>query len=229
LNIFAENVLNRSLELQWQTKLHTHNSGLFPVVSVCGPSGAGKTTVATALSKSYPTYIETIAGNKHLKGFLHGKSDFNAEANQTWFLRRIARHIARADPCLPLVLDQDPAAIVLGYSSVFVEEQKLTDAQYALLLKRLLIIEKKLCEWRCPRTVLFLDAPAAVLHQRIYQRCGKSHTPPLDWFEFVRNRFVQLFTCFPNAVAVSTVNHSPEQVIARARSLIKSRVKDLQT
>jgi len=200
-------------------------AGAAPVLSLCGPSGVGKTTVVLALAKSYPTFIERIRGNPHLNRLLGGRTDFNAAANQTWFLQRIGRHISHASSRSPLILDQDPAAIVLAYSRMFLEDGKMTDAQYASLLERLLKIEEKLQDWRCPRTVLLLDAPANVLRQRILQRCGKSHTPPLRWFERVRSHFVQLFTCFPNAIVISTDKLSSEQVIARARSLVEDRTK----
>ena len=180
------------------------------ILSLCGPSGVGKTTVVRALSNRYPVFIETTNGNPHLKGLLQGNLDFNAAANQEWFLRRIGRCISRANSRSPLILDQDPAAIVLAYSRIFLEDGKMTETQYASLLERLMKIEEKLKEWRCPRTVLLLDAPADVLRQRVFQRWGKSRTPPLTWFERVRNHFVQLFTCFPNAIVVSTVNLSAE-------------------
>jgi thymidylate kinase len=104
---------------------------------------------------------------------------------------------------------------------MFLEDGKMTEKQYTSLLERLLKIEEDLQRWRCPRTVLLLDAPADVLRHRVFQRWGKSRTPPLKWFERVRNHFVALFTCFPNAIVVSTVNFSAEQVIARAKSLIE--------
>jgi deoxyadenosine/deoxycytidine kinase len=199
-----------------------------PVLSICGPSGVGKTTVALALAKGYPVFIETTKGNPHLRRLLAGESDFNAVANQTWFLRGIGQYTSRASSHSPLILDQDPAAIVLTYSRMFLEDGKMTEAQYVSLLERLLKIEEKLQRWQCPRMVLLLDAPAGVLRQRILQRWGKSRTPPLEWFERVRNHFVQFLTYFPNANVVSTVDLSPEQVIARARLLIEDRVKKVK-
>jgi deoxyadenosine/deoxycytidine kinase len=213
------------LELQWRTAIRHNMTAAEPVLSICGPSGVGKTTVVMALANVYPAFIETTKGNPYLKGLLAGKSDFNAAANQRWFLRRISQHISRASSRSPLILDQDPAAIVLAYSRMFLEDGKMTEEQYASLLERLLKIEEKLQDWRCPRTVLLLDAPADVLRQRIFQRWGRSRTPPLNWFKRVRNHFVQLFTYFPNAIVVSTVNLSSEQVIARAKSLIEDRTK----
>lgn len=216
------------LQQQWQTLIRSKKASTTPVLSICGPSGVGKTTVVKILANSYPVFVETTKGNPYLESLLKGKADFDAAANQKWFLRRIGQHISRANPRSPLILDQDPAAIVLAYSRMFLEDGKMTKAQYASLLERLLKIEEKLHDWTCPRIVLFLDAPADVLRQRILKRWGTSHTPPLKWFDRVRNHFVQLFTCFPNAITASTVELSPEQVISRARALIKSRTGDAQ-
>jgi len=215
-------------EQHWHEVIHSPKDGTSPVLSICGPSGVGKTTVVVALANHYPTFIEATKGNPHLKNLLAGKTGFNAAANQEWFLRRIGRHISRANSRTPLILDQDPAAIVLAYSRMFLEDGNMTEVQYNSLLERLLKIEEKLHDWRCPRTVLFLDAPADVLRQRILQRWGKLRTPPLKWFERARNHFVKLFTCFPNAIAASTVELSPEQVVSRAEGLIKSRAKGAQ-
>lgn len=216
------------IDQRWQRLIRGKNSGSIPVLTICGPSGVGKTTIIKNLSEIYPVFIETTKGNPHLKSLMAGRTDFNATANQEWFLRRIGRHIGRASSRSPLILDQDPAAIVLAYSRMFLEDGKITEEQYSSLLERLLKIEEKLHDWKCPRTVLFLDAPADVLRHRILQRCGKSRTPPLKWFEQVRSHFVKLFTCFPNAIAISTASLSPEQVIARAKSLIERRTKGSQ-
>jgi len=195
---------------------------LSPVISICGPSGVGKTTVIKGLAKLCPTFIETTKGNPHLKGLLEGRKEFNAAANQEWFLKRIGRYIAKAKPNLPLVLDQDPAAIVFGYAKMFLDEGKMNSTDYELLLEQLMKIETSLQRWRSPRTVLFLDAPPVILHRRALNRAdGKSSVPPLKWFERNRNYFVNLFTCFPKAIRISTVDHSADEIVERARGLIE--------
>jgi deoxyadenosine/deoxycytidine kinase len=221
-------VLKSDLEERWRVSIRQTKRGLCPILSICGPSGVGKSTVVTALANSYPAFFETTKGNPYLNSLLTGNANFDAAANQEWFLKRIGRHISRASSRSPLILDQDPAAIVLAYSQMFLEDDKMTEEQYISLLERLLKIEEKLDDWRCPRTVLFLDAPADVLRQRILQRWGKWRTPRLKWFERVRNQFVKLFVCFPNAMAISTASLSPEQVIARAKSLIERRTEGSQ-
>jgi len=218
----TESVMPIDLKQEWQTLIRHKKIGLVPVLSICGPSGVGKTTVIKTLADNYPVFIETTEGNPHLEALLNGSPNFNASANQQWFLERIGKHISSASRNLPLILDQDPAAIVLAYSRMFMEDDKISKAQYSSLLRRLLKIEEKLQNWKCPRTVLFLDAPADVLHQRVLQRSGKTHTPPLKWFDRVRNHFLELLPHFPNAIIASTVELSPQQIISRARGLIKS-------
>lgn len=199
-----------------------------PVLSICGPSGVGKTTVAKALADTFEVFIETTKGNPHLEALLRGKADFNAAANQRWFLSRVGRHVAKANPKLPLVLDQDPTAIVLAYAKVFLDDRQMNEAQYEVLLKDLAKIEKMLQKWTSPRVVLFLDAPPTILYHRILRRSGKTKTPPLEWFERVRNQFVQLFPCFSNAFTISTEKYSPEQVTSHARAMIERKIKDSQ-
>jgi deoxyadenosine/deoxycytidine kinase len=215
------------LSQQWKTIIRKKTAGDF-ALSICGPSGVGKTTTIKALLKNYPVFIETTEGNRHLSALLKNKKDFNAAANQRWFLSQIGKHIAKANPQLPLILDQDPAAIVLAYAKMFFEDGKIKKSQYESLFNRLLKIEKTLHGWKCPRTVLFLDAPAEVLYHRALKRSGKTLTPPLEWFERVRSHFVQLFTCFPNAFTISTARNSPEQVVAKAKALIERKIKDGQ-
>jgi deoxyadenosine/deoxycytidine kinase len=215
-------------EQRWLDIIHVKKTNTMEVLSLCGPSGVGKTTVIKVLAKKYPAFIETTVGNPHLKGFLEERIDFNAAANQEWFLRRIGRHISRASLRSPLILDQDPAAIVLVYSRIFLEDDMMTGEQYDSLLERLLRIEHKLHGWKCPRTVLFLDAPAGVLRQRIVQRNGNSDAPPLEWFKRVRRRFTQLSASFPNAITMSTVRFSAEQVVARAKSLVEDNSQGLK-
>lgn len=213
---------------QWLSAICQKSIAGHFVFSICGPSGVGKTTVVNKLSDFFSVYVETTDGNPYLEALLKRKADFNAAANQRWFLQCIGRHITQADPKLPLILDQDPAAIVLAYAKMFFEDGKIKQMQYESLLKRLLKIEKTLQDWKCPRTVLFLDASAETLYHRAVRRSGKSLTPPLEWFERVRTYFIQLFTCFPNAVNISTEIFSPEQVAARARALIERKIKDSQ-
>lgn len=210
---------------RWESPIRVKAARVASVLSICGPSGVGKTTVVKALVAEYPAFVETTEGNPHLRDLLRGSSHFNAAGNQRWFLERVGKHIIRSNPKLPLILDQDPAAIVLAYARMFFEDGKITEMQYTSLLKRLLKMEEELRRWKYPRLVLFLDAPANLLHQRILRRSGKSLTPPIEWFERVRNNFLRLFTHFPNAFKISTEKCSPEQVTTHAREWIEKESK----
>lgn len=212
---------------QWKALISLRNTGGAPILSVSGPSGAGKTTVIKTLLTEYPSFVETTAGNPHLAELLEGSHRFNATANQQWFLDRISNHLNGASRNMPLILDQDPAAIVVAYAQMFFEDCKINEVQYASLLKRLLRIEEALQAWRSPRTVLFLDAPAEVLYQRVLRRSRNSPTPPIEWFERVRSHFLELFQHFPNATKISTEIVPPEQVAAQARALIEGQVRQL--
>jgi deoxyadenosine/deoxycytidine kinase len=219
-------------ELEWQKIIRSQNNhsvSAFPVLTICGPSGVGKTTAIKALARNYPVFIETTQGNPHLNRLLERRDDFNAAANQKWFLQRISEYVAGANPRSPFIVDQDPAAIVLVYSRMFMEDGKLSEVQYTSLLRQLLQIEEALQSWKRPRTVLFLDAPADVLHQRVLRRLGVARTPPLRWFEKARNQFVQFFIRLPNAITVSTVELSLEQIISRAKVLIEKSTEHAQT
>jgi deoxyadenosine/deoxycytidine kinase len=219
-------VLTGNLEHRWQSIVCHRVTKSVPILSICGPSGVGKTTIIRALANTYHVFTETTDGNPHLNNLLKENNNFNAAANQRWFLDHIGKHISSANQNWPLILDQDPAAIVLAYAKMFVDGGKMKNAQYTALLKRLLKIEESLQNWSCPRTVLFLDAPAEVLRQRTLRRSGKSITPSLEWFEQVRSHFVQLSPHFPDVCNISTEKFSPEQVTARARALIESKINN---
>src|SRR5882672_1437875 len=107
----------QALQNQWETAIQNRQEGSkqFKMMSVCGPSGSGKTTVCRALGNACQVYLEDVHDNPYLQKLLDGGGDFDAAANQQWFLDRIARFIEAAQDG-PIVLDQDPAAIVLAYS-----------------------------------------------------------------------------------------------------------------
>jgi len=190
------------------------------LLSICGPSGSGKTTICRALKGFYQVYIEDGQNNPHLHKLIEGSKDFDAAANQHWFLDRMEQFIDAAHD-RQIVLDQDPAAIVLAYSRMFHEESIMTTTQCTSLMEDLLRIENKLQRWKCPRVVLCIDAPAEVLRARVVRRVGESLAPPLAWFARVRECFRDLWPRFPNVVSVPTVHLTPEQVIARARQLLE--------
>lgn len=212
-----------AVQRRWQDALRSSSGGprsASKALSICGPSGAGKTTIARALAESYPTYIENVSSNPHLRSLLEGKTSFNAFDNQRWFLSRVITFVEHADSNAALVLDQEPAAIVLAYARMFYEDGGLSELHYIALLERLVHTEVLLKRWGSPRTVIFLDAPADVLYSRVVQRNGVARTPGIEWFERVRTYFRQLPVFFPKAVIVSTSQLSAEQTVSRAQQAL---------
>lgn len=195
------------------------------LMSVCGPSGAGKTTVVQGLQQCCGVYVECATGNPHLQQLLNGAEDFDAAANQEWFLERVSEDLSRRDPRSPLALDQDPAAIVLAYARMFFDEGRMSEQEYVGLLTHLLEMEGVMRKWTTPRTVLCLDAPAAVLHERVQARSGRKQTPPIEWFSRLRDYFLEFFDQLPNAIRVSTVDHSLVDVVNQAKALLEARNK----
>lgn len=216
-------VNTQPLEKEWESLLQNREEcpKSSKLLTICGPSGSGKTTVVQSFADEHQVFVETTEGNPYLQNLLEGKPEFDAALNQEWFLERVANYVAHAKPNLSLVIDQDPAGIVLAYSRMFLKEGSITQIQYTSLLQKLLKCERLLRKWKHPRAVLFLDAPAEVLRQRVIKRWGESRTPPLTWFNLIRNQFLELFTCFPHAVLVSTDELTTEEVISRARSLLQ--------
>jgi deoxyadenosine/deoxycytidine kinase len=215
-------VATRQEETEWAERIRQHASitRRAAILSVCGPSGVGKSTISRGLARSYPTYIESTDGNPHLYRLLEGRPDFNAAENQKWFLNRIADYVFAADPLRPLVLDQDPAAVVLVYARLFCDAGLMDEAEYGDLFTTLFAIEERLLQWTVPRSVMWLDAPAETLSERVVQRSPASKTPPIAWFADVRRSFAKMCPHFPRCTRVLSSEFPPDALILRARSLL---------
>jgi deoxyadenosine/deoxycytidine kinase len=210
---------HESLLEHWRNAMTSeHSKSTISLLTICGPSGAGKTTVATSLSQGCQVYVETTAGNPHLKALLAGKKNFNAAANQEWFIDRVAQFVSRADDS-PMVLDQDPAAVVFGYAKMFCEEGYLTCADFERLVNKLVALELQLRRWKGPRNVLFLHAPPEMRRQRVIQR-GAVSVPPLSWFEKIGEYFHELANQIPNVTRFSTAEGTIAEAVARAQKLL---------
>jgi deoxyadenosine/deoxycytidine kinase len=164
------------------------------------------------LLSQFNGYVEAADDNPHLLSILKGKPDFDAFANQQWFLNRIREFLHNANPRRPVILDQDPAAIVMVYSRMFRDEGLIGDSGYRALFTDLLDLEKDMSRWKSPRTIFYLDAPAEVLRQRVVQRSGNAATPSLKWFTTVRSYFHELSTELPNVTRFSTDGITPQEI-----------------
>jgi deoxyadenosine/deoxycytidine kinase len=191
-----------------------------PLLAVCGPSGAGKTTVVEAMGLCGTVYIEVTDSNPHLAQLLGGLEGFDAVANQEWYLARFSEFVAQSDPELPLIVDQDPSAIVFAYARMFQRDGLMTKQNYISIVRQLLQVEKILRRWKIPRAMLFLDAPEEVLWKRVALRRREAPTPPVEWFRKLRGYFRELSERWPYAVTVSTADLCVEEVISRACDLL---------
>jgi deoxyadenosine/deoxycytidine kinase len=192
------------------------------ILLIAGPSGAGKTTVARQLSSDFQTYIETFEDNPYLHKLLLGAPDFDAEANQRWFLQRVENFIKSATSEEHLVVDQSPSAIVYVYAQMFRDNGLIDDEEYHSLAGSLDRIEYMMKQWESGQHALFLDAPTAVLRRRISWARGEASTPPLRWFADVRRRFVQLQAWVPKATIVPTADCGVVKSTQQARKLLLS-------
>ena len=200
---------------EWQTKLKScagGKSSTAPLLTICGPSGSGKTAIVRTLLQQFNGYVEAAEENPYLLSLLEGKSNFNAFANQQWFLNRIREFVHNASSRSPLILDQDPAAIVMVYSRIFREDGLIDNAGSRTLLTDLLHLEEMMSRWRTPREIFFLDAPAKVLRDRVLLRAGNVATPPLKWFTRIRHCFRELSAQLSNVTFVSTDGLTPQQI-----------------
>jgi deoxyadenosine/deoxycytidine kinase len=208
---------------RWERVMQSGPQAGAALLTISGPSCAGKSTLVEALASSAPAFLETTAGNPYLPALLsQGFGQFDAAANQEWFLSQMHRFISDADPSKPLVLDQDPAAIVFTYSRMWHDDGKISVKNFERLNDQLLKLEDRLARWRCPRVAVFLDAPATVLHHRASTREGCGAVPPLAWFERIRTYFCEFLLRFPQAIAISTVESSPDETRRRVRDLLQA-------
>jgi NTP pyrophosphatase (non-canonical NTP hydrolase)/deoxyadenosine/deoxycytidine kinase len=222
-NLFGRDLeeiyLERVSENLLRFPCRTHAGQRPPMLSLAGPPGAGKTTVATALSAQAQTYVEIVEGNSHLPELAQPGGRFDAAANQHWFLAQLERFVGGLRPENPVAFDQDPAAVVHVYAKFFREEGMISASDYARLLRRLIDLEFQLGRW-AQREVLLLDAPAEILKQRAERRAG-AVALPLSWYQRLRSSFSGFREIVPGVQVIRTDELSIEETVVRARRLLK--------
>src|SRR5260221_4896990 len=128
--------------------------------------------------------------------------------------------IAEADRTQPLLLDQDPAAIVMVYSKMFKDQGLMNDAQYSSLVEYLIEVERMLQAWRIPRICIYLKADECVLRQRVLNREGNLAMPSLNWFLTAKAYFDALMQRLPKVIHIPAARLSAREIAERIRLAI---------
>jgi NTP pyrophosphatase (non-canonical NTP hydrolase)/deoxyadenosine/deoxycytidine kinase len=207
------NQLDIDLTDAYRRKMHANwlRFAIAPrAVTVMGPPGAGKTTITTLLAARFPAYVEQPDRNPHLEAGWPTRS--SALECQRWFLGQVAESVGAARRHEPLVVDQDPRAVVRVYSELMARDGWLEDTDVQRLLMDLQPVEAALAEWRAGWGVVLLDAEPDVLAWRIAKRDGD--TSVVDHLAEIKREFAVLSAQLPTVSVVETDNLSPQEVAA---------------
>jgi NTP pyrophosphatase (non-canonical NTP hydrolase)/thymidylate kinase len=189
-------------------------------LSLCGPPGSGKTSVARALmeggSGKAAIYLEQFDENPFLGDLQAADSVFDADQSQRWFLSKMEAFLAHHCD-VNVVLEQDPTAIVAIYSGLLRDQGRLTRDAMLDHLSKLVEIEAQMAETLAGRRVVLLDAPASVLVQRCIGKFGSQ--PDERFLDALRGRFTVTFGQLPN-VTIVDASEPLVAVIAQVQSLL---------
>lgn len=143
-----------------------------PAVTVMGAPGAGKTTTVVRLADRFPSYIENARRNPFLEEGQWPRPK-GALQSQYWFLTEARHAVLCAKHTQPLLIDQDPRAIVEIYAEMMTERGWLEPAQLEQLRRMLGGIEDSLGIWPDGWHAVLLDAEPDVLAHRLRERDGR--------------------------------------------------------
>jgi thymidylate kinase/NTP pyrophosphatase (non-canonical NTP hydrolase) len=180
-------------------------------ITIAGPPGSGKTTLASALSEVMGPeciYIERPSENPFLDRLDSLAPQFDAGASQGWFLDTIANFVHESTDSI-VILDQDPTAIALVYGRLLYDQGFLSSTGYEQHLSALLSLEIDAAARLNGRVVLLLDAPPSQLALRCLQK-----SMPLDesFVGTLRERFISTFANLPNVIRIDT-DRAIEEVV----------------
>lgn len=214
------NLLGVDLEAAYRDKMDRNRArfgSLPPVVSLMGPPGAGKTTVARLLPDGMQVHVERHEQNPDLE-LMAWRDHDQALASQRWFLTSAHAFAAAARPEQALVLDQDPRAVVAVYGRQLADSGWLDAVAMQTLTADLETVERRLGAWPGGRVVLLLDAEPAVLEQRVARRDGRSLG--IDWITDIRRRFHAFAGGLDGVPVLRTDERSPEDIATVVRERI---------
>ena len=208
------NLLEVDLGTIYQEKMRT-NWGRFSVqpraLTIMGPPGVGKSTVVARLSARFPSYLERTAENPHL----HGTDWPTAESalrSQTWFMEETRAAVVSAERSQPLVIDQDPRAIVEIYGELMVRLGWLGEPELANLRALLRPIEASLHGWSAGWHAILLDAEPDVLMHRVKDRDGYG-AGATDHLSSLHAEFLRLASQMPEITMVKTDDLGIDEVV----------------
>jgi deoxyadenosine/deoxycytidine kinase len=167
-------VRNGTLRLCRLTPSHGASKAVPSAISIAGPPGVGKTSIARALGPLVGggrVYLEHFEDNPFLDRLDRPSARFDASASQAWFLDSIARFIRVGEGPL-LIFDQDPTAIALVYGALLNERGALPPARFEEHLGALLDLEINAADRLNGRLVVLLDASPSILAERCANKLG---------------------------------------------------------